>query len=222
MTAFRAASICRLRSAVIAGAAVASLGGPLASIDAQGPLRHSVTWALNPPNAVARSSDARGGDANESGATVTARPAQLARIPLPAPRREWSTIGVAKWALLAAAVGLGAYALSSSARADDAYERLRDICAADSQRCEISGGRYLDERAESLYQLSQDRDRHARVGIFGGQAALLGSVGLFVYELRRSDPEPENIPYPVPPPEESGDTSARGSGRVAVGVSLAY
>ena len=140
--------------------------------------------------------------------------ALVAQAP-PAARSDGNaTVRVAKWVFLAAAVGLGAYALSNTAAASEAYDELRDLCAAAPARCTLEGGRYQDAAAEALYQRSADADRRARVGIVGGQLTLLGSVALFVYDLRGRDADPENIPYPVP-----GGASAR---RAAVGVRLAF
>ena len=77
--------------------------------------------------------------------------------------RRW--VRTAKWSLLAAAAGFGAYALANS-RADRT-------------------------------------DSRAQLGIVGGQLALLGSVGLFIYDLRPHDHTPENIPF-----EQSADSNA--------------
>ena len=85
------------------------------------------------------------------------------------PDRSW--VRTAKWSLLAAAAGFGAYALANS-RTDRA-------------------------------------DSRAQFGIVGGQLALLGSVGLFIYDLRPHDHTPENIPYEQASPD-AGD--GRGGG----------
>jgi hypothetical protein len=108
----------------------------------------------------------------------------------------WTLVRTAKWALLGGAVGLGAYALHHSLIAEDAYAQLREVCVVDADRCTVIGGRYADQEAEALYARSVNADRHAQVGIFGGQVALLGSVGLFIYDLRNGH-GPRDIPYPA-------------------------
>jgi hypothetical protein len=138
-------------------------------------------------------------------------------------RHGWTRVRIAKWALLATAVGFGSYAVSQSARAEDAYSALRDLCHAEPQSCDLSGGgSYPSAQAEYHYQTALYRDRRARVGIFGGQVALLGSVGLFIYDLG-TPRGPVNIPYP------GGAGTARlapaagpGTRSLAVGVRLAY
>lgn len=107
----------------------------------------------------------------------------------------WTTVRVAKWALLGAAAALGAYALAHSTRAEHAYGDLRHLCVADPAGCALQDGRYDAPRAEALYQTSLREDRRARAGIVGGQVALLGSAALFVYDLRNGR-GPENLPYP--------------------------
>jgi hypothetical protein len=63
------------------------------------------------------------------------------------------------------------------------------------------------------YALANSRtehtDRRAQLGILGGQISLLGSVGLFIYDLRADHETPENIPF-----EQSvtADPPAVGSG----------
>ena len=54
------------------------------------------------------------------------------------------------------------------------------------------------EGATQLYRQAVAEDRRAQLGIFGGQATLFGSVGLFIYDLR-DDRVPTTIPYPGPP-----------------------
>jgi hypothetical protein len=137
-------------------------------------------------------------------------------------RRGWSRVRVAKWALLGAAVGFGTYALTQSRKAEDAYASLRQLCRAEPQGCDLSaGGVYPSPQAEYLYQTALYRDRRARVGIFGGQVALLGSVGLFIYDLG-TPRGPVNIPYPggagafTPTPQGAGTRS------LGLGVRLAY
>lgn len=117
---------------------------------------------------------------------------------VPAPRSEWTVVRVTKWALLAAAVGFGAYALSQSTSAEDAYDALRALCADEPESCHLEAGRYLDGSAEGLYQRTLRADRRAQLGIAGGQVALLGSVALFIYDLRNGR-GPDDIPYPAPP-----------------------
>lgn len=89
--------------------------------------------------------------------------------------RRW--VRTAKWSLLAAATGFGAYALANS-RADRA-------------------------------------DRRAQLGIVGGQLALLGSVGLFIYDLRPHDHTPENIPFEQSSPAPAATSADPGGGTPA-------
>lgn len=129
-------------------------------------------------------------------ATPTALRAQAAGgAPAPAAAHRWTAVRVAKWALLGTAAAFGAYALSHSTRADRAYGDLRRLCVAVPAGCTLDGGRYVAPRAESLYGTSLREDRRAQLGIVGGQVALLGSVALFVYDLRNGR-GPGNIPYP--------------------------
>ena len=128
-----------------------------------------------------------------AGAQALAAP--VASAAPPKAGRGWTAIRVAKWALLGVAAGFGTYALTHSDRADRAYGDLRALCSEEPNACEIDGGRYMGARAESLYRGSVREDRRAQVGILGGQLALLGSVALFVVDLRNGR-GPENIPFP--------------------------
>ena len=109
---------------------------------------------------------------------------------------RWTVVRTAKWALLGGAIGLGAYALHHSFIAERAYGQLHDLCFQTPARCEVTGSKYNDPATEALYSRSVSADRHAQVGIFGGQVALLGSVGLFIYDLRNGR-GPRDIPYPA-------------------------
>ncbi len=111
------------------------------------------------------------------------------------PRQGPPVVKFAKWGLLGVAGGLGLYALQHSTRAEDAYAELRDICLEAPSRCAHDGGRYADSAAEGLYNRAVTEDRQAQFGIFGGQATLFASVGLFIYDLR-DDRTPTTIPYP--------------------------
>ena len=111
------------------------------------------------------------------------------------PRQGPPVVKFAKWSLLGIAGGLGLYALQHSTRAEDAYDDLRAICLEAPSRCEHEGGRYADREAEGLYNTAITEDRQAQFGIFGGQATLFASVGLFIYDLR-DDRTPTTIPYP--------------------------
>ena len=115
----------------------------------------------------------------------------------PTPRRGPPVVKFAKWGLLGVAGGLGLYALRHSTRAERAYDDLRSLCLADPGRCDHPDNRYSDPEAEALYRRSLSEDRRAQLGIFGGQATLFGSVGLFIYDLRDAR-EPTTIPYPGP------------------------
>ena len=115
----------------------------------------------------------------------------------PTPRRGPPVVKFAKWGLLGVAGGLGLYALRHSTRAERAYDDLRALCLATPDRCDHPDGRYQDAAAEALYRRALSEDRRAQLGIFGGQATLFGSVGLFIYDLR-DDREPTTIPYPGP------------------------
>ena len=121
--------------------------------------------------------------------------AQVTPPGAPAARRGWSAVRVSKWALLGATVGLGYYALKQSTRADRAYGDLRQLCRTMPTACSLDAGRYPDTRAEALYATSLQHDRRAQAGILGGQATLLASAALFVYDLRNGR-APGNIPFP--------------------------
>lgn len=108
----------------------------------------------------------------------------------------WTMVRTAKWALLGGAVGLGAYALHHSLIAERSYGQLREMCVVTPDRCEVLGGKYTDGGAEALFAQAVAADQDAQVGIFGGQVALLGSVGLFIYDLRNGR-GPRDIPYPA-------------------------
>jgi hypothetical protein len=121
--------------------------------------------------------------------------AAVAQAPMPT-NRGWTAVRSGKWALLAASVGFGAYALAHSRQAQRDYDQLSSLCQTQPAACSIgASGIYDDPAAEALYQGAGTNDRQARVGIIGGQIMLLGSATLFIMDLRGTG-RPPNIPYP--------------------------
>lgn len=114
----------------------------------------------------------------------------------------WRTTRVAKWTLLATAVALGVWTYAETERADDNFDALRRMCERDAQLCTVENGRYANAEAERLYDATGQHDRRARVGIFAGQTAALGSAAFFILDLRHRG-SPDDIPY---------DPSRRGAG----------
>ncbi|MDH4132444.1 MAG: hypothetical protein OEV95_11635, partial [Gemmatimonadota bacterium] len=103
---------------------------------------------------------------------------------------------VGKWVALGAALGMGLMAASSHDKAESAYGDLEQYCAPDRTRCDLTGGgKYADPVAEQFYQSSLRYDRHARRWFVGGEVALLGAVGLFIWEFTRPHDRPDNIPF---------------------------
>lgn len=101
-----------------------------------------------------------------------------------------------KWALVAAAIGMGMKASQSHHDADRAFNRLDSYCSAQPAGCPQSpDGKYLDPVAERYYQQSLAGDRSARNWLLGGEGALLGAGALFVWELTRPKSMPKNIPF---------------------------
>jgi hypothetical protein len=101
-----------------------------------------------------------------------------------------------KWVLAAGAVGMAYLADRAHDRADEQFDMLRSRCFADRDLCALDGsGRYADTGTEQLYQASLRYDGHARRWLFAGETALVGAAALFVYELTRHAPKPDNIPF---------------------------
>jgi hypothetical protein len=126
-----------------------------------------------------------------------------AAIPTAAQQLDSSTVHTGpvvvkygKWVTLAAAVGMGIKAATAHHSADQAFTKLTRYCGADSFRCaQGSGGAYVDPVAEGYYQTSLHQDNRARRWLVGGEVALLGTAGLFVWELTRPRGPPRNIPF---------------------------
>ncbi len=101
-----------------------------------------------------------------------------------------------KWALLAAAVGMGLKASSAHHDADQAFESLEGYCFDDQTRCDQqANGQYIDPISEGYYQTSLSADRRARGWLVGGEVTLLATAGLFVWEFTRPKSPPKNIPF---------------------------
>jgi hypothetical protein len=102
-----------------------------------------------------------------------------------------------KWFLAAGALGMNYLASQAHERAEDQFHLLESRCAAPNQRrCDLGpNGRYLDGDSELLFQQSLRYDHQARGWLFGGETALLGAAAMFVWELTRHSPKPDNIPF---------------------------
>lgn len=101
-----------------------------------------------------------------------------------------------KWALLAAAAGMGVKAAHAHNDAERAFDQLQDYCDPTPTRCDqAENGDYLDNQAESIYQRSLSYDRHSRGWLLGGEVTFLGAMGLFVWELTRPKGPAKNIPF---------------------------
>lgn len=101
-----------------------------------------------------------------------------------------------KWILLAGALGMGYQASQSHKEADRAFDRLEDYCFELESRCaRAPSGRYLDPVSESYYQRSLSHDRKSRGWLIGGEVALLGAAGMFIWELSRPKRPNPNIPF---------------------------
>jgi hypothetical protein len=101
-----------------------------------------------------------------------------------------------KWLLAAGALGMNYLAARAHDRADDNFDALEQRCLADHALCDLdASGRYADAQSEAFYQTSLRYDRQARRWLFGGETALAGAAALFVWELTRHTPKPDNIPF---------------------------
>jgi hypothetical protein len=124
-------------------------------------------------------------------------------LALPAQRRDTTLVPTTpvlvrygKWVTLAATIGMGIKAAEAHHSADAAFDRLSRYCDVDRTRCDQrSDGSYLDPVAERYYQNSVDGDRRARRWLVGGELALVGTVGLFVWELTGPRRRPRDIPF---------------------------
>ena len=101
-----------------------------------------------------------------------------------------------KFLLAAGALGMNYLAAKDHNRADDNFHALERRCLADPRLCDLAAsGRYVDSQSEEFYQTSLRYDRRARRWLFGGEGALLGAAAIFVWELTRHTPKPDNIPF---------------------------
>ena len=101
-----------------------------------------------------------------------------------------------KWALAAGALGMNYMAARAHDRADEQFDALEARCLAEHALCGLNdSGGYADGTSEALFQASAKYDRQARRWLFGGETALLGAAAMFVWELTRSAPKPDNIPF---------------------------
>jgi hypothetical protein len=116
----------------------------------------------------------------------------------PAARAQGTSplIRYGKWVLAAGAVGMNYLADRAHDRADNQFDILRSRCFDNRDFCALDGsGRYSDAGTEELYQASLRYDGHARRWLYAGETALVGAAAMFVYELTRHAPKPDNIPF---------------------------
>jgi hypothetical protein len=107
----------------------------------------------------------------------------------------WRATRVAKWTLLATAVAFGVWSLGETRQADADFDALRVLCERDAASCAVAeSGGYANVEAERLYDATRRHDRLARIGIFAGQSAALGSATFFIVDLRHGG-SPDDIPY---------------------------
>jgi hypothetical protein len=101
-----------------------------------------------------------------------------------------------KWVLAAGAIGMNYLAARAHDRADEQFAALESRCFADHSLCDLdAGGHYASGESELLFRESLRYDRQARRWLFGGETALLGAAAMFVWELTRHTPKPDNIPF---------------------------
>ncbi|HEY8257973.1 MAG TPA: hypothetical protein VIG08_09980 [Gemmatimonadales bacterium] len=101
-----------------------------------------------------------------------------------------------KFLLAAGSIGMNYLAAKTHDKADDNFHALERRCLNDPRQCDLdASGRYVDGISEMFYQESLRYDRRARRWLFGGEAALLGSAVIFVWELTRHTSKPDNIPF---------------------------
>jgi hypothetical protein len=101
-----------------------------------------------------------------------------------------------KWLLAAGALAMNYQAARAHDRADESFDTLESRCFDNHTLCDLNpDGSYVDPTSEALYQQSLHYDSQARAWLFGGEAALAGAAALFVWELTRRTPKPDNIPF---------------------------
>ena len=129
-------------------------------------------------------------------------------------QRSPAPVRYGKWALLAGSVGLNIAAAGAHVDANRTFDLLEERCEADRTLCDLDvEGRYVDPTSEELYQETLQHDRKSRRLLFGGEAALLGSAVLFIWEFARPKSPPDNIPF------EPEISVVRGTTRIGVRVS---
>ena len=123
---------------------------------------------------------------------LMARPLGAQQLDRPSP----PLVKYGKWLLAAGAAGMNYLASRAHNRAQDNFDQLEARCFEAHNLCLLGDdGRYVNPGSEGLYQESLRYDRQARRWLFGGETALVGAAAMFVWELTRHSPKPDNIPF---------------------------
>ena len=99
-----------------------------------------------------------------------------------------------KWVTAALAVGFTALGVRAHNGADTDFRGLVEYCHQVGGCALGPDGRYTSREAEARYRAVVRGDRAARAYLLGAQAALVGSVVMFVLELKRGRGT-RNVPY---------------------------
>ncbi len=110
-----------------------------------------------------------------------------------AERHPSSFVRSGKWVALGLAAGTTLLGIRAHEHADGAFDRLRDYCSTIGSCALGADGRYTNAGAEAIYREVRSGDRAARSWLAAGQTLLVGSVALFVLDLRNRG-RPENEP----------------------------
>lgn len=138
--------------------------------------------------------------------------------PAVAQRPDWRPLRIAKWSLLAASIGSGAYGLREQREANRTHDRLERICAAEPARCggtAVPDGEYADPTLDRMHRTAVAREDRAVLTMIASQLGLASSIALFFLDMRESDLPPNDLYEPA-----AFRIAPRPGGGATVGVRL--